>query len=94
MLVLRPRPDGQAEPLMVHVLEADILRPPLDLLARIGILAKGKTGIAAQGVPLGFRMLRLQRSILGIDMQVILVELGIAARLRRVETLADQHRPV
>lgn len=60
MLVLRPRPDRQAEPLMVDVFEPSILYPPLDFLAWIGILAERKTGTASEGVPLHFGMLRLE----------------------------------
>lgn len=89
MLILRPRPNRQPESLVANVLKSRLLHPSLDLVAWLRILAPGAAGATSDAVPFMLRVLGRERSILGIDGQIVLLEFGVAARLRRFETLKD-----
>lgn len=79
---------------MVHVLKARILHPSFDLRTRLGILAEVNTGATSETVPFPHRVLRCQRPVFGVDAEVVLLELGVAAGLCVLETLAYQLLPV
>ena len=94
MLIFRPRPDRQAEPFMVHMLEACVFQPPFDLGSGLRVLAEVDAGPAPEIVPFPLRVLGREGAVFCVYTEVVVLELGVAAGRRGVEALGDQSLPV